>query len=82
MEQQRAAVNEWIRYQANFDGIIDFAELMKGPVVLSNNAESIRADFSCYDGIHPNPAGYQAMGNFIDLSLFKNIAEWSRGHGR
>lgn len=81
MEQQRVAVNDWMRNQANFDGIIDFAELMRGPVVPSNNSEEIRPDFSCFDGIHPNPAGYDAMGNFIDLNLFKNIGDWNNGHG-
>jgi lysophospholipase L1-like esterase len=73
MEQQRLAVNDWIRNMANFDGLIDFAELLRGPVVPANNAEQILPAFSCFDGIHPNPAGYEAMGEFIDLSLFKNI---------
>src|SRR5262249_28315614 len=66
-------VNDWIRNVANFDGLIDFAELLRGPVVPANDAEEILPAFSCFDGIHPNPAGYEAMGQFIDLRLFKNI---------
>lgn len=81
MEQQRLAVNDWIRNVANFDGIIDFAALMSGPIVAANNSEEIRPDFSCFDGVHPNSAGYEAMGNFIELSLFKNIGSWNNGHG-
>ena len=82
MEQQRLAVNDWIRNVADFDGLIDFAELLKGPIVPANNAEQILPAFSCFDGIHPNPAGYQAMGEFIDLSLFKNIGSWNQRERR
>jgi lysophospholipase L1-like esterase len=32
-EEHRLAVNDWIRNEANFDGLIDFAALMRGPVV-------------------------------------------------
>jgi lysophospholipase L1-like esterase len=79
MEQQRLAVNAWMRTQANFDGIIDFAELTKGPIVPANGAEMILPAYSCFDGIHPNDIGYEAMGNYIDLNLFRNQAEWGRG---
>lgn len=70
MEQQRLAVNDWMRHQANFDGLIDFDALLQGPVNPANNAVAINPAFSCFDGIHPNPTGYQAMGAFIDLGLF------------
>jgi len=71
MEQQRIAVNDWIRKKANFDGIIDFAELLKGAVVSVNGALQIRPEYSCFDGIHPNDSGYDAMGKYIDLKLFR-----------
>lgn len=79
MEQQRLAVNQWMRSTANFDGIIDFAELMKGAIVPANGAEMIKPEFSCFDGIHPNDTGYRAMGDFIDLNLFRNQAQWNNG---
>jgi hypothetical protein len=61
-----------IRRKANFDGIIDFAELLKGAVVPANSAEQILPAYSCFDGIHPNDSGYDAMGKYIDLKLFRN----------
>ena len=70
MELQRLAVNDWMRRQANFDGLIDFDALLRGPINPANNAVAINPAFSCFDGIHPNPTGYQAMGQFIDLNLF------------
>jgi lysophospholipase L1-like esterase len=71
MEHQRVAVNDWIRTKSNFDGIIDFAELMKGAVVPASGAEQILPAYSCFDGIHPNDTGYDAMGKYIDLKLFR-----------
>jgi lysophospholipase L1-like esterase len=81
-EQQRLAVNAWMRTQANFDNLIDFDALMQGPVVqLSDGgfAPSIRPDWNC-DFTHPNTAGYNAMGEFIDLGMFENIGTWGNGH--
>lgn len=78
-EEHRRAVNDWMRNEANFDGLIDFAALMQGPVVqLADGgfAESMPPARNC-DNTHPNAAGYKAMGEFIDLELFKNIGAWS-----
>ena len=72
-EAQRLALNEWLRTKANFDGVIDFDALMKnGPVVTlvdGGSAPAIPTVWNC-DGTHPNAAGYQAMGEFVDLRLF------------
>jgi lysophospholipase L1-like esterase len=70
MEQERLAVNAWMRSGANFDGIVDFAELFQGPTVPSKGAQEILPAYSCYDGIHPNDLGYAAMSGAIDLTLF------------
>jgi uncharacterized protein (TIGR03437 family) len=69
-EQQRLAVNDWIRHQANFDGLIDFDTLMKGSVNAKSGIPEIPPKWGCWDGVHPNAAGYAAMAAFIDLSLF------------
>jgi uncharacterized protein (TIGR03437 family) len=63
-------VNDWIRHQADFDGLIDFDALMKGSVNAKSGIPEIPPKWGCWDGVHPNAAGYAAMAAFIDLSLF------------
>jgi lysophospholipase L1-like esterase len=77
LEAQRVAVNVWIRTRANFDAIIDFDALLKGGPVYSGS-ESIKAEFNC-DYTHPSAAGYKAMGEFIDLFLFRLSRRWAAG---
>jgi lysophospholipase L1-like esterase len=36
----------------------------------SANTRQIRAAFDPGDHLHPNDAGYQAMANAVDLSIF------------
>jgi lysophospholipase L1-like esterase len=71
-EAERLAVNAWMRTEADFDGLIDFAELMKGGP-LYNGTESIPQEFNC-DNVHPNAAGYRMLGESIDLDLFVDRA--------
>lgn len=68
METHRLAVNAWIRTSAAFDGVIDFDRVLTGGPV-SGNGQSIKPEFNC-DNIHPNAAGYRAMSEAVDLSLF------------
>jgi lysophospholipase L1-like esterase len=73
-EAQRLAVNHWMHTKANLDALIEFGALLQGPIIAdtaTNVAESLHPDFNCGDFTHPNTAGYQAMGQFIDLELFK-----------
>ena len=59
-EAMRQAVNTWIRSQAaHVDGIIDFDELMRDP----QQPQRIRPEWQT-DGLHPNAAGYEAMGQY------------------
>jgi lysophospholipase L1-like esterase len=69
MEAERLAVNAWIRNEAPFDGVIDFDRLMRGGP-LYDGRESLKPEFACSDNVHPNAAGYRAMGEFVDLRLF------------
>jgi lysophospholipase L1-like esterase len=69
MEAQRQAVNGWIRMEAPFDAVIDFDRLMGGGTVY-DGSQSLRLQFACDDNVHPNAAGYRAMGQFVDLDLF------------
>ena len=65
-EAKRQAVNQWIRSNHVFDGFIDFDRALRDPAV----PIQLRPAYNSGDGAHPNDAGYQAMANAIDLSLF------------
>jgi lysophospholipase L1-like esterase len=69
MEAQRLAVNAWIRTQAAFDAVIDFDRLMSGGPIY-DGSQSLQPAFGCDDNVHPNAAGYRAMGEFVDLGVF------------
>jgi len=66
-EAQRKILNQWIRSSHAFDEVIDFEKVLLDPA----DPEIIRPAFDCGDHIHPNDAGYEAMANSIDLSLFQ-----------
>lgn len=58
-EAARLYVNDWIRSQAkNVDGILDFAKLLQDP----NDDRRMKREYASNDWLHPNPAGYKAMG--------------------
>lgn len=62
----RQAVNEWIRTSHTFDGVADFDKAVRDP----QNPLHFAAQYDSGDHLHPKDAGYQAMANAIDLSLF------------
>jgi lysophospholipase L1-like esterase len=64
-EATREAVNTWIRTSGAFDHVLDFAPVLADPA----DPLSLKASLTC-DHVHPNQAGYTAMANSIDLSLF------------
>ena len=58
-EAARLYVNDWIRSQAkNVNGILDFAKLLQDP----NDDRRMKREYASNDWLHPNPAGYKAMG--------------------
>lgn len=66
-ERLRQGVNTWIRSSRETDGVIDFDRNTRDPVQPSN----MRSDFASPDRLHPSQAGYKAMGDAIDLALFR-----------
>jgi lysophospholipase L1-like esterase len=66
-DAQRKALNQWIRSSHDFDGLLDFDKVIRDP----KSPERIRPEWDCGDHIHPNDAGYEAMANSIDLSIFR-----------
>ncbi len=66
-EAKREAVNAWIRGSGSFDAVIDFDAAVRDP----DHPTRIRADYDVGDHLHPNDAGYRAMGDAVDLKLFE-----------
>jgi lysophospholipase L1-like esterase len=61
-----SAVNAWIRSPGNgFDDVIDFEPVLGDGARPGYLKASLTADM-----VHPNQAGYAAMANAIDLSIF------------
>ncbi len=69
--QARDAVNDWIRQQQLSDGIVDFASCLEDPL----RAGYIAAEYNSGDNLHPNPAGYAAMAQCVDLDLFRQPSD-------
>ena len=66
-ESARQAVNKWIRTSREFDGVIDFDAVLRDP----DHPSRLLARFASDDHLHPNDAGYQAMADAIELTLFQ-----------
>ena len=66
-EAKRRALNEWIRTSGEYDAVIDFDAVTRDPA--SPGKFAAFADSG--DHLHPGDAGYKAMGEAVDLALFK-----------
>jgi len=66
-EAKRQAINEWIRTGRAYDGVIDFDKATRDPA----DPKKFLEKYDGCDYLHPSDAGYQAMADAIDLSLFK-----------
>ena len=70
-EAKRVAINSWIRTSGAFDGLIDFERVIADPA----HPSMIAAPYDSGDHLHPNDAGYRAMGETIDSICFSEIAD-------
>jgi lysophospholipase L1-like esterase len=66
-EAKRLAVNSWIKTSGSFDGVIDFASAIADPA----NSRRMNPKYDSGDHLHPGPTGHEAMGNAVDLTLFR-----------
>lgn len=66
-EADRQAVNAWIRTPGHFDSVIDFDRVMRDPA----RPDYLNPAFDTGDGLHPNPAGFKAMADAVDLGAFE-----------
>jgi lysophospholipase L1-like esterase len=67
-ERMRQAVNDWIRTSGEYDAVFDFDAVVRDP----GEPARLRPLFDSGDHLHPNDAGYEAMGHAVDLELFKD----------
>jgi lysophospholipase L1-like esterase len=65
-EEIRTAYNQWIRTGGAFDAVVDFDKATQDPA----NPKQIRSDYNIMDHLHPNDAGYKAMADAVDLTIF------------
>jgi len=79
-DDKRKALNEFIRTSGLFDGVIDFDKATLDPHTGGLKAEFVPESTTGGPGdkLHPNCAGYLAMGLAIDLDLFTPKAQGRR----
>ena len=65
-EAKREAINQWIRTSEAFDGVIDFDRVTRDPA----HPTRFLPAYDSGDHLHPGDAGYRAMAEAIDLTLF------------
>jgi len=68
-EAVRSAVNNWIRTSGAFDAVVDFDAATRDP----SNPKQFLPAYNNTDKLHPNDAGYRAMADAVDLSLFTRL---------
>jgi lysophospholipase L1-like esterase len=66
-EEARQALNRFILTSGEFDGVVDFATATADKA----NPLAFTAEYNIRDKLHPNDAGYNAMADAVNLSLFK-----------
>lgn len=66
-EKMRQAVNDWIRTTKDLDGFVDFEKIVRDPA----HPTRFLPAYDSGDHLHPNTAGLRAMGDGIDLDLFR-----------
>ena len=66
----RQEINRFIRTSGAFDAVLDFDKVFADPA----DPDSMRPAFHAGDHLHGSDAGYEAVANSIDLSLFKRAS--------
>lgn len=70
-EAIRQQVNAWIRTNSIYDGVIDFDAAVRDPADEKKFKAEFHPGLNANDWLHLNPAGYRALGEAVDLNLFK-----------
>lgn len=64
-EAARQAVNAWVRDGGAFDAVADFDAAVR-------DGARLQAEFDAGDHLHLNDAGYRAIADAVDLSIFED----------
>jgi lysophospholipase L1-like esterase len=67
-EHVRQAVNAWMRSSGELDGVVDFDAAIHDPA----RPGRLRPEYDDGDHVHLNAAGHRAMGEAVDLGLFRD----------
>jgi len=67
-EAARGKINDWILNGGAFDGVVRFDSAFADPA----DSRQIREGYHFGDHLHGNDAGLKAVGDSIDLALFKS----------
>jgi lysophospholipase L1-like esterase len=70
VEAARQVLNAWIRTPGHFDYVVDFDKAIRNESY-PNQAQDAYIDQA--DWLHPNNAGYQAMADAFDLTVFDKL---------
>jgi lysophospholipase L1-like esterase len=65
-EATRHALNQWIRTSREYDAVFDFEAAVRDPA----HPTKMLQKYAAADNLHPNDAGYAALANAVDLSVF------------
>ena len=68
LEAKRQQFNSWIRTHGDVDGVIDIDAAVRDPA----DGAQYKPAFDSGDHVHPNPAGYAAIANAVDLRLLRD----------
>ena len=66
VENMRQALNLFIRTGGAFDAVVDWDKVIRDP----NDPRQFIKEYNNTDRLHPNDAGYKAMADAVDLSIF------------
>lgn len=66
-ERDRQAVNTWIRTSGEFDAVVDFDRVIRDP----QGPTRMLPTYDPGDHLHPNAAGYAAMGAAVPLAALR-----------
>jgi hypothetical protein len=66
-EKARQEINIWVRSGGEFDGVIDFDEVLRDP----NRPTHISSSYDSGDHLHVNDKGNVAQGTAIPLTFFR-----------